>query len=68
MTIFAIGLAAGLLTAIVYVAVAGRAFLRIMRAFELTATKRLRYERALGAVDVPVQVIWGRADRARCGL
>jgi hypothetical protein len=29
MTIFAIGLAAGLLTAIVYVAVAGRAFLRI---------------------------------------
>jgi hypothetical protein len=29
MTLFAIGLAAGLLTAIVYVAVAGRAFLRI---------------------------------------
>ena len=39
----------------------GRAFLRIMRAFERTPAKRELYERALGG-PYPVQVVWGAED------
>lgn len=42
----------------------GRAFLKIMRGFELTADKRRLYERALRDVPYPVQVIWGADDPA----
>ena len=40
----------------------GRAFLRIMRAFERTPAKRELYTRALGG-PYPVQVVWGAEDR-----
>ncbi len=40
----------------------GRAFLRIMRGFELDRAARARYERALGDRPYPVQVVWGAED------
>lgn len=40
----------------------GRAFLRIMRGFELTAAKRRRYQAAVRDVPYPVQVLWGELD------
>jgi haloalkane dehalogenase len=42
----------------------GKAFLQIMRGFELTVHKRELYERAVRAVPYPVQVIWGALDPA----
>lgn len=42
----------------------GRAFLRIMRGFELTADKRRRYESAVRNVPYPVQIVWGANDPA----
>lgn len=44
----------------------GRAFLRIMRGFERTEAKRIRYRRVLAAADAdyPVQIIWGADDPA----
>jgi haloalkane dehalogenase len=43
---------------------AGRAFLRIMRGFELTAAKQRRYLSAVRDTPYPVQVVWGVRDRA----
>ena len=42
----------------------GAAFLKIMRGFELTRTKRDLYVGALGAGSFPIQVIWGDRDPA----
>lgn len=40
----------------------GRAFLRIMRGFELTPAKARLYTGALGAAPYPIQVVWGDDD------
>jgi haloalkane dehalogenase len=42
----------------------GRAFLHIMRGFELTREKRDAYHRAVRDVPYPVQVLWAAGDRA----
>jgi pimeloyl-ACP methyl ester carboxylesterase len=42
----------------------GKAFLQIMRGFELTTQKRLLYESVLRDVAYPVQVVWGADDPA----
>ena len=42
----------------------GRAFLRIMRGFELTAAKQRLYLSAVRDTPYPVQVVWGVRDRA----
>ena len=42
----------------------GRAFLKIMRGFELTRAKRDRYVAALASDAYPVQVVWGDRDPA----
>ena len=42
----------------------GRAFLRIMRGFELTGEKRRLLWAGLGERSYPVRVVWGRDDRA----
>jgi len=42
----------------------GRAFLRIMRGFELTAAKRALYEGAASDERYPRQVVWGADDPA----
>jgi haloalkane dehalogenase len=42
----------------------GRAFLRIMRAFEPTREKQELYESTLRGVPYPVQVVWGADDPA----
>jgi haloalkane dehalogenase len=41
----------------------GRAFLEIMRGFELTAAKREAYRHAVRATPYPVQIVWGSKDR-----
>lgn len=40
----------------------GRAFLRIMRGFELTAEKQQRYLDAVHRTPYPVQIVWGARD------
>ncbi|MEE6177951.1 alpha/beta fold hydrolase [Mycobacterium sp. 050134] len=40
----------------------GRAFLKIMRGFELTAAKQRRYVGAVRDTPYPVQVVWGARD------
>lgn len=40
----------------------GRAFLRIMRGFELTQEKQDFFYRGLGSRPYPAQVVWGRSD------
>ncbi len=40
----------------------GRAFLKIMRGFELTSAKQQRYLDAVGQRAYPVQVVWGARD------
>lgn len=40
----------------------GRAFLRIMRGFEMTAAKRQRYLDAVRHTRYPVQIVWGARD------
>lgn len=40
----------------------GRAFLKIMRGFELTGEKRRRYEAVLRDAPFPVGVVWGDRD------
>jgi len=42
----------------------GRAFLRIMRGFELTADARTRYEAVVTDRRRPVQIVWGKDDPA----
>jgi haloalkane dehalogenase len=42
----------------------GRAFLQIMRGFELTAAKQQLYLSAVRDTPYPVQVVWGVRDRA----
>ena len=42
----------------------GRAFLKIMRGFELTAEKEDFYLSTLRAAPYPVQIVWGREDPA----
>jgi pimeloyl-ACP methyl ester carboxylesterase len=42
----------------------GRAFLRIMRRFELTDAKERFYRDGLAALDRPKQVVWGERDPA----
>jgi haloalkane dehalogenase len=42
----------------------GRAFLKIMRGFELTADKQRRYVSAVRNPPYPVQIVWGVRDRA----
>jgi haloalkane dehalogenase len=42
----------------------GRAFLRIMRGFELTAAKERFFFEGLAAAEYPRQVVWGRNDPA----
>ena len=42
----------------------GRAFLRIMRGFELTTAKRDRYRAVVRDVPYPVRVVWGAQDPA----
>jgi haloalkane dehalogenase len=42
----------------------GRAFLRIMRGFELTAAKQRLYLSAVRDTPYPVQIVWGVRDRA----
>jgi haloalkane dehalogenase len=42
----------------------GRAFLKIMRGFELTADKQRRYVSAVRNTPYPVQIVWGARDRA----
>ena len=42
----------------------GRAFLKIMRGFELTADKQRRYLSAVHDVTYPVQIVWGSRDPA----
>jgi pimeloyl-ACP methyl ester carboxylesterase len=41
----------------------GRAFLRIMRGFELTPAKERFFAEGLAARPYPAQVVWGRNDR-----
>jgi pimeloyl-ACP methyl ester carboxylesterase len=41
----------------------GRAFLRIMRGFELTGEKQRLYVDGLGKRPYPAQVVWGSRDR-----
>jgi haloalkane dehalogenase len=41
----------------------GRAFLRIMRGFELTQAKQALFYEGLGSRPYPAQVVWGRNDR-----
>jgi pimeloyl-ACP methyl ester carboxylesterase len=41
----------------------GRAFLRIMRGFELTQAKQTFFYEGLGSRPYPAQVVWGRNDR-----
>lgn len=41
----------------------GRAFLRIMRGFELTQAKQAFFYEGLGSRPYPAQVVWGRNDR-----
>ncbi|GBE63902.1 hydrolase [Mycobacterium sp. MFM001] len=41
----------------------GRAFLKIMRGFELNAEAQRRYLAALRNVPYPVQIVWGMRDR-----
>jgi haloalkane dehalogenase len=41
----------------------GRAFLRIMRGFQLTAEKEDFFYEGLGKRPYPAQVVWGRRDR-----
>ncbi len=40
----------------------GRAFLKIMRGFELTAAKQRRYLQAVRDTPYPVQIVWGARD------
>lgn len=40
----------------------GRAFLRIMRGFEMTAAKQQRYLDAVRHTRYPVQIVWGARD------
>lgn len=42
----------------------GRAFLRIMRGFELTEAKRRFFSDGLAGLGAPAQVVWGRDDPA----
>jgi pimeloyl-ACP methyl ester carboxylesterase len=42
----------------------GRAFLRIMKGFELTLAKRRLYEDVVGSTRYPVQIVWGDRDHA----
>lgn len=42
----------------------GRAFLRIMRGFELTAEKERFFHEGLGARDYPARIVWGERDPA----
>lgn len=42
----------------------GRAFLKIMRGFEMTAVKQRLYLSAVRDTPYPVQVVWGVRDRA----
>jgi len=42
----------------------GRAFLKIMRGFELTAAKRHLYHSVVRDVPYPVQIVWGAHDPA----
>ncbi|MEM6110284.1 alpha/beta fold hydrolase [Mycobacterium sp. 050272] len=42
----------------------GRAFLKIMRGFELTADKQQRYLSAVRDTPYPVQIVWGVRDHA----
>jgi pimeloyl-ACP methyl ester carboxylesterase len=42
----------------------GKAFLKIMRGFELTAEKQRRYVAAVRSPDYPVQIVWGQRDTA----
>jgi haloalkane dehalogenase len=42
----------------------GRAFLKVMRGFELTEEKQRFLWEGLGRRDYPAQVVWGRYDRA----
>ena len=42
----------------------GRAFLKIMRGFELTRQKQQRYVAAVRNPDYPVQIVWGARDTA----
>ena len=42
----------------------GKAFLKIMRGFELTAQNQQRYVAAVRNPGYPVQVVWGTRDRA----
>lgn len=41
----------------------GRAFLKIMRGFELTAENQSRYMAAVHDTPYPVQIVWGERDR-----
>ncbi len=41
----------------------GRAFLKIMRSFELTPAKRQQYSAAVRDAPYPVQIVWGARDR-----
>ncbi|ORV92075.1 haloalkane dehalogenase [Mycobacterium interjectum] len=41
----------------------GRAFLRIMRGFELTSEKEAFYRHGLASRSYPAQVVWGAQDR-----
>ncbi|MGY4648060.1 alpha/beta fold hydrolase [Mycobacterium sp. URHB0021] len=41
----------------------GRAFLKIMRGFQLTAADRRRYLDAVRNTPYPVQIVWGERDR-----
>ncbi|MCV7258716.1 alpha/beta fold hydrolase [Mycobacterium shimoidei] len=41
----------------------GRAFLKIMRGFELTAESQRRYVAAVHDTPYPVQIVWGERDR-----
>lgn len=42
----------------------GRAFLRIMRGFELSSEKERFFRNGLAALDCPRQVVWGERDPA----
>jgi len=42
----------------------GKAFLRIMRGFELTAAKQSLYLSTLRRAPYPIQIVWGRDDPA----
>jgi haloalkane dehalogenase len=42
----------------------GKAFLKIMRGFELTADKQRRYVAAVRNPAYPVQIVWGQRDTA----